>query len=104
STAELRALLAAPVATLEPVDAPAGVHELLLARVEGMALGAELDVQVALGRSRGEGVAAGAAHLGHDVVRMDVGLHRVSQSKGQALEITRRRALWRSRPEIRRST
>src|SRR5438067_1817108 len=37
----LRRLLAAPVATLEPVDPPAGVNELLLAGVEGMALRAQ---------------------------------------------------------------
>src|ERR1044071_1527426 len=30
---------------LEALDAPTGVHELLLARVEGMALGADLHVQ-----------------------------------------------------------
>jgi len=78
----LRRLLAAPVATLEPVDPPAGVNELLLAGVEGMALRAQLDVHVALGRAGREGVAARAAHLGHDVVRMDICLHKVSQSTG----------------------
>src|SRR4029079_7256535 len=97
-------LLAAPVATLEPVDAAAGVNQLLLAGVEGVALGAQLDVQVALGRPGREGVAAGAAHLGHDVVRVDVGLHRVSQSRGVVREIRKPTGPWRSRPGTRRWT
>src|SRR5262245_49387217 len=41
-------LLEAP---LEALDATAGVHELLLAGVEGMTLGADLDVQLRLGRT-----------------------------------------------------
>src|SRR4051794_34548057 len=65
-------LLALAVAALEPVDATTGVDELLLARIEGVALAAELDVHVvALGRSGGERVPAGTPHLGHHVVGMD---------------------------------
>src|SRR5581483_2727919 len=36
---------------LEALDPSTGVHELLLARVEGMALGADLDVELGLGRA-----------------------------------------------------
>src|SRR3954466_2757273 len=65
-------LLEAP---LEPLHAPAGVHELLLARVERMALGADFDVQLRLRRSSLELVPARAVHRGENVVRMNVGLH-----------------------------
>jgi hypothetical protein len=54
-------------ATLEALDATAGVDELLLARVERVAVGADLDVHVALGRARGELVAARAANVRLDV-------------------------------------
>src|SRR5439155_11453243 len=67
-----RRLLAAPVPTLETIDTSAGVNELLLARVEGMALRAQLDVHVALGRPGRERVATGAANFRHDVLRMDI--------------------------------
>ena len=46
------------------------------ARVEGVALVAELDRQRGHRRAGGERVAAGAAHLRLDVVGVDVGLHR----------------------------
>src|SRR6476661_5275828 len=45
-------------APLEALDATARVDELLPARVERVAVGADLDVDVALGRARGELVAA----------------------------------------------
>src|SRR5207247_2337344 len=66
-------LLAGPpaVATLEALDPPAGVDQLLLAGEEGMALVAQLDVQVGLGRACGEGVAARAPHGGGDVLGVD---------------------------------
>src|SRR5262249_26444396 len=48
---------------LEPLDAATGVHQLLLAGVEGMAGRADLDVQLGLGRARRELVAARAAHV-----------------------------------------
>src|SRR6266508_1583259 len=60
---------------LEPLHASAGVHELLLARVERVALGADLDVEIALGRARLEGVPARAGHRGENVLGMSVGLH-----------------------------
>src|ERR671918_1173016 len=61
---------------LEPLHPTARVDELLLARVERMALGADLDVQLGLRGARPELVAARAGHVGEDVLGMDVGLHR----------------------------
>ena len=62
-------------AALEPLDAAARVHELLLARVEGMALGADLDMKLGLGGAGLERVPAGARDGREDVLGMDVGLH-----------------------------
>ena len=69
------ALLATRGAALEALDAPAGVHELLLPGVERVALGADLDVQLGLGRARIELVPARAAHVGEGVLGVDTGLH-----------------------------
>src|SRR5437588_3316485 len=71
----LRALGALEPA-LEALDPSTGVHELLLARIEGVALGADLDVQLGLGRMDLERVPAGARHRGEHVIGMDTGLHR----------------------------
>src|ERR1041384_8122059 len=65
-------LLEAP---LEALDPAAGVHELLLARVERVARRADLDVKLGLGRARLELVAAGAANGREHVLGMDLGLH-----------------------------
>src|SRR3954471_8825934 len=65
-------------AALEALDAPAGVDELLPARVERVAVGADLDVDLGLGRARRELVAARAADVGLDVLGMDRALHRRS--------------------------
>ena len=46
---------------LEALDPAAGVHQLLLARVERVAVRAHLDVQLGLRAARDELVAAGAA-------------------------------------------
>src|SRR5204863_9277890 len=54
----------------------AGVHQLLLARVERVAVRAHLDVQLGLGRARLELVPAGAVHGCEHVLGMDLGLHR----------------------------
>src|SRR5215469_14792008 len=62
-------------ATLEALDAAARVHELLLARVERVALRADLDVELGLGRAGLERVPAGARHRGDDVLGMNIGLH-----------------------------
>ncbi len=60
---------------LEPLHAAARVDELLLPRVERMALGADLDVQIGLRRARLELVATGAANDREIVVRVDSSLH-----------------------------
>src|SRR6266545_3341515 len=65
-------LLEAP---LEALDPAAGVHQLLLARVERMAVRADLDVEVRLRRARDELVAAGAANGRDDVLGMNAGFH-----------------------------
>src|SRR5688572_33065418 len=70
-------------AALEALDATARIDELLLARVERVAVGADLHVQVALGRACGELVPAGAGHSRLDVGGMDVGLHGPSSVDGQ---------------------
>src|SRR5215210_996139 len=62
-------------AALEALHAAARVDQLLLARVERVAVRADLHVDVGLGRARRELVAARAAHVRLDVLGMDVGLH-----------------------------
>src|SRR5215213_8986275 len=62
-------------AALEALDPAAGVHQLLLARVERVAVRADLDVQLGLRRARRELVAAGAANVRDDVLGMDAGFH-----------------------------
>src|SRR6478752_7390100 len=62
-------------AALEALDATARIHELLLARVERVALRADLDVQLGLRRAGLERVSAGTRHRGDDVLGMDVGFH-----------------------------
>src|SRR3954452_24317969 len=80
SAAAMRSLLVdflpLAAAALEAVDPSAGVHELLAARVEGMAVRADLDVDLALRRAGRELVPAGAADVRLDVLGMDFGLHR----------------------------
>jgi hypothetical protein len=59
------------LATLEALDAPAGVDQLLFAGVERVALGAKLDVQIVFRRPRVELVAARAVHIGKGVIGVD---------------------------------
>src|SRR5437773_3636298 len=66
-----------PVPALEPLHAAPGVDELLLARVEGVAVRADLDAKLRLGGTRGERVPAGTVHRGHDVFGVDSLLHSV---------------------------
>ena len=63
-------------AALEALDASTGVDQLLAARVERMAVRADLDVQLVAGGAGDELVAAGAAHVRLHVVGMDLCLHR----------------------------
>jgi hypothetical protein len=60
---------------LEALDAAARIHELLLARVKGVALRADLDVQLRLRGACLELVTAGAANGRDDVLGMNVSLH-----------------------------
>src|SRR5687768_2248326 len=64
---------------LEALHPTAGVDELLLARVERVALGADLHVELFLRRARPELVSARARHVREDVVGVDVGLHRLAR-------------------------
>src|SRR4051794_7108580 len=85
---ELRLGLAATrLAAAEALDATARVHQLLTAGVERMAVRADLDVDLPLGRSRRELVPAGAADVSLYVLRMDFGLHVVESSLGDQLRL-----------------
>src|SRR3712207_4146745 len=64
------------VAPLEPLHATTRVHELLLARVEGVAVRADVGTDLAHGRPRLERVPAGTVHVRDLVLRMDALLHR----------------------------
>src|SRR5918999_5938419 len=64
----------------EALHAAAGVDQLLAARVERVAVRADLDVQLRLGGARPELVAARAAHVRRSVLGVDLGLHRPSDS------------------------
>src|SRR5690242_19786966 len=68
------------VALAELVDAAGGVHDLLLARVERVALRADLDMELLGrgGRARRELVATAAGDLHFRVLRMDLFFHGVS--------------------------
>src|SRR5207248_6175266 len=63
-------------AALEPLHPATRVDELLLPRVERVAVRADLDVQLGFRRASLELVAARAAHGCEDVLGMDAGLHR----------------------------
>src|SRR6478735_8126818 len=91
----LVAAVALAVARLEPGHAATGVQDLLLARVERVAVGAHLDVDGArrLRAAGGECVAAAAHHFGGDVLRVDAALHRrfLSWAAGSALQARKSR-------------
>src|SRR5712691_2224592 len=63
------------VLALEPLHAPGGVHELLLAGVEGVTLRAHLHPDFRLGRARLDDFPARARNGRIDVVRMNASLH-----------------------------
>src|SRR5579859_4194175 len=77
----LRAL-ASGHAPLEALDPAAGIHQLLLARVERVTGGTDLHVNLGLGRAGHELVAAGAADVSFHVLRMNVCLHTTEFSQG----------------------
>src|SRR3954471_20768978 len=76
----IEALFALGAGTLEPpleaLDPAARVEQLLLARVERVAVRAHLDVELGLGGARLERVPAGAGHVREHVLGMDTGFHR----------------------------
>ncbi len=61
--------------TLELINTSARIHELLLAREERMAFGANFNAHIALGGSCYDGLAASAFNGAFLVVRMDTLLH-----------------------------
>ena len=60
---------------VETVDTSTGVNKLLLAGIERVALGADLNTNVLLGRTSGKDIAARAADGGLFVLGMDTFLH-----------------------------
>src|SRR6266567_4519013 len=84
---DLLVLLRGPLAepALEPRDPAARVQDLLLAGVERVAARADIGADLAVprgapGRKCGP---AGTGHLGHHVLRVDVGLHIISWFPGR---------------------
>ena len=63
------------VTLVEFLNSSAGSDITLLAGVERVTLGAELDVELWLGRAGREGLATRAGDLGLDVIRVDTGAH-----------------------------
>src|SRR5438445_421827 len=80
-----------PVLLAEPLHASGRVHELLLPREVGVALGADLHVDDGDRGARHEAVAAGALHGGALIGRMNPGFHwrcpRVECADGTKAEI-----------------
>jgi len=68
--------LAASLAAAETLNATTGVDQLLPPGVKGVAVRADLDVDLALSRTRRELIAAGAADVSFLILRMDIGLHK----------------------------
>jgi len=63
---------------LKPVHAAFRIHQLLTAREEWVAIGADFNADIALvGGARPEGVAAGADDVHFFIGGMDAGLHMV---------------------------
>lgn len=63
---------------VEPINASTGIDQLLLASVEGMALGADFNLNVLLRGTGRENVATGTADRSLFVLGMDTFLHVVS--------------------------
>ena len=71
------------VALLESVYAAAGINELLLAGIEGMALGADFNTKLFLGGSAFEGLAAQATNGCYLIFGMDLFFHRKFHLSGR---------------------
>ena len=70
-------LLLQAKALIEPINASTSVNQLLLAGVERVALGADFNANVLLGRTSGKDIAAGTANGSLFVIGMDTFLHFV---------------------------
>ena len=64
-------------ALVETIDTSTGVNQLLLAGIERVALGADLNSDILLGGAGGKGVATSATNCGLFVLRMDAFSHFV---------------------------
>ena len=62
---------------VEAINTSTGVNQLLLAGIERVALGADFNTNVLLGRTSGKSVATGTADRGLFVLGMDTFLHFV---------------------------
>ena len=62
---------------VEAINPSTGVNQLLLAGIERVALGADLNTNVLLGRTGRKDIAAGTADSGLFVLGMDIFLHFV---------------------------
>src|SRR5947208_4189480 len=89
---------AAGLAAAEALYATAGVDQLLAPGVERVAVGADLHVYLRLRRTGYELVPAGTAHVRLDVLRMDVGLHVIEDSRGDQGRTARYAAASSPRP------
>src|SRR5262245_16958891 len=78
------------VLAAELLDAARRVHQLLLAGVVRMAVGADFDVDLWLRRSSFDDVAADADDLGVRITRVDSGLHCASTPRRSTVTVGRR--------------
>jgi hypothetical protein len=78
-------------ALLEFINAPGGIDELLLSRVEGMAGVANTHDNDGLGRACLNHIAAGATDLGIDIFRMNVCFHKRPEKIPPLRRMTRRK-------------
>ena len=62
---------------VKPINTSTGVNQLLLAGIERVALGADFDLDITLGRAGGKGIATSATDSGLLVLRMDAFSHVV---------------------------
>ena len=62
---------------VEPINTSTGVNQLLLAGIERVALGADFNTNILLGRAGGKNITASAADRGLFVIGMDTFLHFV---------------------------
>ena len=67
--------LVCPVFLAEPFHPPGGIHQLLLAGIVGVALGADFDVNRRHRRLGDKGVSAGTLHGSAVIGRVDAGFH-----------------------------